>query len=109
MKAKLKNIRMSHKKMLPIADIIRNKPVEEALAILKLMNKKGARYMYKVLHSAVFNAVNNDGKEMKELIVDKVIINKWVVLKRVQYRAKWAMHRKIKGAAHVFVSLGVKS
>ena len=58
-KAIAKNIRMSADKARLVADLIRGKSVNEAMSILKNMNRKSARVIEKVLNSAVANAVNN--------------------------------------------------
>ncbi|HBA44529.1 TPA: hypothetical protein DEG21_01035 [Patescibacteria group bacterium] len=53
-------MRISPKKLSVIATIIRNMEAPKALDILKFMPKKGAGVLYKVLHSAIANAVKND-------------------------------------------------
>ena len=58
-KAIAKNIRISADKARLVADLIRGKKVDEAMSILKNMNKKAARVIEKVLTSAVANATNN--------------------------------------------------
>ena len=52
-KAIAKNIRISADKARLVADLIRGKKVDEAMSILKNMNKKAARVIEKVLTSAV--------------------------------------------------------
>jgi ribosomal protein L22 len=39
--------------------MVRGRPVKEALNILKFAPKKGADILYKVVHSAAYNAKNN--------------------------------------------------
>ena len=58
-KAIAKNIRISADKARLVADLIRGKKVDEAMSILKNMNRKSARVIEKVLNSAVANAVNS--------------------------------------------------
>ena len=55
-----RHVRISPRKVRPVIDLIRGKPVPEAMQILKFTNKKGARIVYKVLQSAVANAENRE-------------------------------------------------
>ena len=48
--------RISTRKMGLVADIVRKKPASDAVAILHVTNKKGARILSKVLKSALANA-----------------------------------------------------
>ncbi|MCF7917669.1 50S ribosomal protein L22 [Candidatus Gracilibacteria bacterium] len=82
MKAHLKQIRISPKKTNVVAGLVRGKSVIEALNILKFTPKKAAQYLYKVLHSAVSNAENNDSQKREDLLVKEIIVNKGLVLKR---------------------------
>ena len=66
-KAIAKNIRMSADKARLVADLIRGKSVNEAMSILKNMNRKSARVIEKVLNSAVANAVNNHSLDKEKL------------------------------------------
>ncbi|MDH5597207.1 MAG: 50S ribosomal protein L22, partial [Candidatus Peregrinibacteria bacterium] len=59
MKAVLRRIRISPKKANLVAGMVRGKKVPDALAILKFMPKKGAKLIYKVVHSAASNAKEN--------------------------------------------------
>ena len=38
--------------------------------------------MYKILHSAVANAENNDNQKLSDLYINTLIINKGIVYKR---------------------------
>ena len=68
-KAIAKNIRRSADKARLVADLIRGKKVDEAMSILKNMNRKSARVIEKVLNSAVANAVNNHSLDKEKLYV----------------------------------------
>ena len=56
-----RGIQMSPRKARVVANLVRGKSVEEALAILQLLPKKGARVITKVLRSAIANAGQPDG------------------------------------------------
>ena len=57
--AKLKHSRISPVRARKVAALIRKKDLETAYAILQALPQKGARLIYKVLHSSAANAVNN--------------------------------------------------
>jgi len=82
MKAHLNGIRLSQKKVNLVAGLVRGKSAEEALDILKFTPKSAAKSLYKVVHSAVANAENNDGKKRADLVVKHVIVNRGTFLKR---------------------------
>ena len=74
MKASVKNVRISPKKLNVIAYIIRNMTAKDALDTLKFMPKKGADIMYKVVASAVANAEHNDSQAVAELVISSVSV-----------------------------------
>jgi len=80
--AKLKHARISPQKCRLVADVVRGKPVGNALAMLRFMPKKGAEIILKVLESAVANAENNNGADVDELKVHRIMVDTAPVLKR---------------------------
>lgn len=60
--AKIKGCGMSARKMRLVVDIVRGLPVEKALGVLQYTRKEGARWLYKVLKSAIANWKVNAGK-----------------------------------------------
>jgi large subunit ribosomal protein L22 len=74
MKASVKNVRISPKKLNVIAYIIRNMSAKEALDTLRFMPKKGADILYKVVASAVANATHNDSQNISDLVVNSVSV-----------------------------------
>ena len=88
MQAFLKNYRQSPRKVRLVADLIRGKKVDRALAELTFLNKRAAHQMKKVLESAVANARNKEeGIENKDLIVKEIMVDKGFILKRWRARA----------------------
>ena len=62
MKASVRNVRISPKKLNVIAYIVRDMNAQEALDTLRFMPKKGANIIYNVIKSAVHNAEHNDNQ-----------------------------------------------
>ena len=96
--AYLKNFRVSPRKARLVADEIRGKGVEEALAILDLSPKRFARPLAKLVRSALANAeqMNERGQagiDIDNLVVDTVLVdqgpNMWRIRPRAQGRANW--------------------
>lgn len=81
-KAIAKYVRVSPRKMKPIADLVRGKDVKEAKAILKFTPRKGAQALLKVLNSAVANAENNHEMDVEKLYISQVNANQGPVMKR---------------------------
>jgi large subunit ribosomal protein L22 len=108
MKAILKGIRASSKKVNVVAGLIRGMGVVEALNVLKFTAKKSARILYKVLHSAVSNAEKNDNKKRENLIVGEVIITKGPFLKRFLPSTRGRALKLNKPTAHITIKLADK-
>ena len=104
--AKLYSVRLSAQKGRLVADQIRGLPVERALSILAFSPKKGARIIKKVLESAIANAEHNDGADVDELKVTRVLVEKAATLRRFAARAKGRGARIAKPTCHVFVTVG---
>ena len=104
--AKLYGVRLSAQKGRLVADQIRGLPVERALNILAFSPKKGARIIKKVLESAIANAEHNDGADVDELKVTRVLVEKAATLRRFAARAKGRGARISKPTCHVFVTVG---
>lgn len=87
-KAVLRNIHTSPKKLRLIADEVRGKNVDEALAILEFIEKGGAPTLLKLLKSAIANAGNNHGLRADDLYVAKFMIDGAATMKRFMPRAR---------------------
>jgi len=104
--ANLWGVRLSAQKGRLVADLIRGKKVDQALNILTFTPKKGATIIKKVLESAIANAEHNNGADIDDLKVAKILVEKGPVLKRFTARAKGRGNRIVKPTCHVFVTVG---
>ena len=68
-KAMLRHCSMSPYKVREVLNLVRNKPVGEALEILRLCERDAAIPVAKLLASAVANAQSNDQRDPDELFV----------------------------------------
>ena len=101
--AKLRYARISPQKCRLVADVVRGKPVGNALSTLRYMPKKGARLVHKVLKSAVDNAENNNGADVDELKVHRIQVDAAPQFKRFAARAKGRGTRIVKRNSHITV------
>ena len=74
-KAVLRYARISARKVKIVIDVIRNKQVGEALAILKSTPKAASPIVEKLLKSAIANAENNHNMSADELVVAEAYAN----------------------------------
>lgn len=102
----LKGVRLSAQKGRLVADLVRGRPVDQALNILAFSPKKGAHIIRKVLESAIANAEHNDGADIDTLKVKRIYVEKGTVLKRFTARAKGRGNRIVKPTCHVFLTVG---
>ena len=86
--AKVRMLKTSPQKLNLVSRMIRNKPVNIALAQLKFSKKRIANDVRKCLESAVSNAENNHDLDIEELVVSEAYVGKNLVLKRGRPRAR---------------------
>lgn len=104
--ATLRGVRLSAQKGRLVADLVRGKPIDQALNILAFSPKKGAGIIKKVLESAIANAEHNDGADIDMLKVKTIYVEKGTVLKRFTARAKGRGNRISKPTCHIYLTVG---
>ena len=107
MKAYLRQIRISPKKANLVAGMVRGKKVTEALDLLKFMPKKGADILYKVVHSAAYNAKNNFKQSIDELYIIQILVTKGPTYKRSLPISRGRVHPIAKRTSHITVEVGL--
>lgn len=107
-KAIAKNIRISADKTRLIVDLIRGKNADQAMSILKNMNKKAAREIEKVLKSAMANAENNNKLQREKLYVVKAYVNEGPVMKRVIMDSRGHTGRSDRRTSHITIIVSEK-
>jgi len=106
--AKLNLLRMPASKVRLVVDLIRNKPVEEALNILTFTPKSAARSLAKLLRSAVANA-DAKGYDVDQLIVSNAQVGEAPQMKRFRPRAMGRANRILKRTCHITLELNTKA
>ena len=104
-KATLRYARISSRKVKIVADLIRGKNIDEALAIVKFTPKAASEMLEKLLKSAIANAENNHGMNSANLYVDQIFANQGPTLKRIRPAAKGSAVRIRKRTSHITIVL----
>jgi len=87
-KAFAKFMRTSPQKLNLVAQLIRGKAAERAVADLTFSKRRIAREVKKVLQSAIANAENNHQLDIDRLYVKEATVGKTFVVKRMRARAR---------------------
>jgi len=103
--ATVKYARISSRKVKIVADLIRGKNVDEALAILQFTQKAGSEVLVKLLNSAIANAENNNQMTHSKLYVAEIYSNQGPTLKRIRPAAKGSAVRIRKRTSHTTIVL----
>ncbi|HEY3353318.1 MAG TPA: 50S ribosomal protein L22 [Polyangia bacterium] len=105
-KAVIRYTRMSPRKARIVANMIRGKDIDEAMAILRFQQRKAAKVMRKLLVSAIANAHTNHQLEVDNLIVKTVLVDGGPILKRWMPRAMGRANRMNRRTTHVTIVVG---
>ena len=106
--ATLKYARISSRKVKIVADLIRGKNVDEALAIVKFTPKASSEIIEKLLKSAIANAENNHEMKHSNLYISEIYANQGPTLKRIRPAAKGSAVRIRKRTSHITIVLKEK-
>ena len=102
-RAVTKLLRVSPQKLNLLAQLIRGKKVDKALADLTFSRKRIARDVKKTLESAIANAENNHDLDVDALIVSEAYVGKGLVMKRLKPSARGRASRIEKPFAQITV------
>ena len=107
-KATVKYERISSRKVAVVANLIRGKKVDEAMAILQFTPKAGAEVLTKLLKSAIANAENNNQMNHSKLYIAEIYSNQGPTLKRIRPAAKGSAVRIRKRTSNTTIVLKEK-
>ena len=102
-KAVSRVIRVSPQKLNLVAQLIRGKKVNIALADLEFSRKRIARDVRKCLESAIANAENNHDLDVDDLVVAEAHVGKALVIKRFTPRGRGRVGRILKPFSHLTI------
>ena len=102
-RAVARTIRVSPQKLNLVAQLIRGKKVEAALADLTFSRKRIAETVKKTLESAIANAENNHDLDVDALVVAEAHVGKSIVMKRFHARGRGRASRIEKPFSHLTI------
>ncbi len=103
-KASLKGLMISDKKVRIIVNVIRGRKVENALSLLLIQQRSSAAPIYKLLQSAKANAIYKK-LDTDKLIIKKIYVDKGKVYKRVFPRSQGRVNYIKRRSSHITIHL----
>ena len=104
-KAVTRYVRIGPRKARLVTELVKGKPVEEALTILRFVPKKAARLVDKTLRSALANAEQNPNIDVDTLYIKRIFVDGGPTMKRWRARAMGRATKIIKRSSHITVVL----
>lgn len=104
-RATAKTVRITARKARLVLDLIRNKSVGEAIAILENTPRSASPVIEKVLKSAIANAEHNFDLDVTRLYISKAYADEGPTMKRYRPRAKGAASGINKRTSHITVEV----
>jgi large subunit ribosomal protein L22 len=101
--AKARFVRVSASKARRVIDLVRGKPVAEALDILRWAPQSASAPVAKVIASAAANAQNNDGLDPSTLVIATLTADEGPTAKRIRPRAQGRAFRIRRRTSHITV------
>ena len=96
-----KDVRVTPRKVRLVLDLVRGKDVEEALAILKNVNRSASAPVAKIVKSAAANATNNFGMDKNKLYVAEIQASDGIKMKRFMPRGKGSSSGLVKRTSKI--------
>jgi len=105
-KAVLRQVRISPRKMRIIANLVRGRRVDDAMAMLKSTPKRSGEVIRKLLLSAVANAEHKGQTDVDSLVVRGCTIDNGPIIKRWMARAMGRANRIQRRTSNVTIVVG---
>ena len=107
-RAYLRRARIAPRKVQIVLDLIRNKPVDLAMATIKATPKAACEYLEKLLKSAIANAENNHNMDKDNLYIAECFVCPGPTMKRIMPRAQGRAFQILKRTSHITIVLKEK-
>lgn len=104
-RAQVNHVRISPRKVKIVLDLIRNKPVDVATAIVRNTPKAACEPIEKLIKSAAANAETNHNMDRNNLYVAECFVCPGPIMKRVRPRAQGRAYRIEKRTSHITLVL----
>jgi large subunit ribosomal protein L22 len=107
-RAVAKYIRISSRKVRLVVDLVRGRPVNEAMNLLRFMPQSAARDVSAVIKSAVANAEQNNHMSAEDLFITRIMADEGPTMKRFRPRAHGRASPILKRSTHITVVVDEK-
>lgn len=104
-RARLKMLRMSPRKVRTVADQVRGKNVQQAVDLLTFCRRQAARPLLKLVKSAVANAEQKGGMDLDNLYIKELLVDHGPTMHRWMPRARGSATQILKRSSRVSVTL----
>jgi large subunit ribosomal protein L22 len=98
-----KYVGMSAQKVRRIVDLVRGRPADDALTMLKFMPNAAARPVAKVLRTAIANAEENFGLSREDLMVATAFADEGPTRKWRRFGARGRFKPVLRRSAHITI------
>jgi large subunit ribosomal protein L22 len=103
--ARAKYVGMSAQKVRLVVDVVRGRPADEALNVLKFMPNAAAKPVAKVLRTAIANAEENFGLNRDELVVVRAYADEGPTRKWRRFGARGRFKPLLRRSAHITITV----
>ncbi len=103
--ARVTHTGLSAQKVRLVLDVVRGRPADQALELLRFMPNAAARPVYRLIRSAIANAEQNFGMNREDLWVERVFADEAPTMKRGRFAAKGRWKPILKRSSHITVVL----
>ena len=108
-RAEARYLRVSAQKARLVVDLIRGQKADDAINVLRVVNKRIAPAVEKVLQSAISNAKNKSSDvDVDDLYVSSAYVNEGPRMKRIRPAPMGRAYRYQRRMAHIIVELDEK-
>ncbi len=104
-RAEAKYLPISAQKLRLVCDQVRGLNAEQALVVLQFVPKKGAKFVHKLLSSALANAENNQELARDEMTIATIMVGGGPMLKRYKAGARGRYKARLRRTSHLTIVL----
>lgn len=105
MKAVIKGVRVSARKMNTVASLVRDRSVEDAMTILENTPRRAAKDLREAVKSAAANAEHNDKLDTSQLYIDNIEVTGSGMMKRPEFRAQGRVNMRKSRMSNIAITL----
>jgi large subunit ribosomal protein L22 len=106
-KSTFRYARISSRKVRLVVDLIRDKPIDQALTQLQFSKKRAAVMVRKTLQAAIASADQAEA-DIRSLVVSEARVDEGPTLKRFQPKDRGRAFQILKRTSHIHISVDAK-